>query len=69
MLKFGKEFHDLGGDYYNKFNSEKKIAMYLILQSHFFMDNSLFPKHQEVSISWLILLFAWETNASRDDFR
>jgi transposase len=29
MLKNNIEFNDLGGDYYNKFNPEKKIAMYL----------------------------------------
>ena len=29
MLKYDKDYHDLGGDYYNKFNPEKKIAMYL----------------------------------------
>lgn len=29
MLKRGEDYHDLGGDYYNKFNPEKKIAMHL----------------------------------------
>jgi len=29
MLKHGTEYHELGGDYYNRFNPEKKINMYL----------------------------------------
>jgi transposase len=29
MLKEGAEYVDLGSDYYNRFNTEKKIAMYL----------------------------------------
>ena len=29
MLKTGTDFHELGGDYYNRFNPEKKINMYL----------------------------------------
>jgi len=29
MLKYGTAYKDLGGDYYNRFNKEKKIAMHL----------------------------------------
>jgi len=29
MLKHGTEYKDLGGDYYNRFNKEKKITMHL----------------------------------------
>jgi len=29
MLKNDEDYNDLGGDYYNRFNPEKKIAMYL----------------------------------------
>ena len=29
MLKYDKDYQELGGDYYNKFNPEKKIAMHL----------------------------------------
>jgi len=29
MLKYGTEFKDLGGSYYNRFNTKKKIAMHL----------------------------------------
>jgi transposase len=29
MLKDGTEYHDLGGDYYNRFNPQKKIARHL----------------------------------------
>lgn len=29
ILKYNQPFHDLGADYYNKFNREKKINSYL----------------------------------------